>query len=471
MELPELWCGSRINKISELDDPALSEEITELKNHFLKKFDNAPLGYVRVPGRVNLIGEHIDYCGYPVCPMAIEKYILVAFGISDKKKEFLHVTNLNKDHPDFINQTDVIEISVDKIGWTSYLLSGLLGIKNEIEKKLKSKEEFEEVKGLCIAVSGNIPEAAGLSSSSALVVAGSIIYSLVHKFDTTKLELAKLCAQSEKFVGTSGGGMDQTIILNAEKGTSKLIEFMPLKLTNCVLPEGAVFVIANSLVKKNKATSSDFNIRVAECRVAAQILAKKDGYHPWKTMSTLSNTQEALQCDVTEMKAKVQQYFHESPYTKKQICEELGIGDQDLDNLCLCPKTYSLETFKLKQRAMHVYSEAERVFTWKKYCESGESIEKFGELMNASHDSLQNLYECSHPELDKLVRICRENGAYGARLTGAGWGGCVVALTTMDKFPAMKSALENYYAVKKDVDLDSVLFAVLPGEGARVIRE
>ncbi|XP_022199629.2 N-acetylgalactosamine kinase [Nilaparvata lugens] len=471
MELPEEWCGSPITKVSELDDPIVSDKIKELKNHYLKKFNSSPIGYIQVPGRVNLIGEHIDYCGYPVCPMAIGKYILIAFGFSNEKKDFLHVTNLNKIHPDFVNHTDVVEVSVDKIGWTSYLLSGILGIKNKIESQHSNKEDLKEVKGLCLAVSGNIPEAAGLSSSSALVVAGSMIYSLVHKFDTTKLELAELCAAAENFVGTAGGGMDQTIILNADKGTSKLIEFRPLKVTNCVLPEGSVFVIANSLVEKNKAASSDFNTRVAECRIAAQIIAKREGCPDWKGLRTLSLIQKALKCDVTEMKDKVEQYFHESPYTKEEICKVLGITISDLDYLSLCPKTYNVETFKLKQRAMHVYSEAERVFTWKKYCEDGESIEKFGELMNASHDSLQNLYECSHPELDRLVAICRENGAYGARLTGAGWGGCMVALTSKTKVVRMMNALDNYYATKKDVDLDSALFAVGPEGGARVFKE
>jgi galactokinase len=113
---------------------------------------------------------------------------------------------------------------------------------------------------------------AGLSSSSALVVCAALATLRASSLTLTRTELADLCAASERYVGTQGGGMDQAISCLAEADSAKLIDFNPLHVTNINLPSGSHFVITNSCVEANKAAANYFNTRVAECRLSTQVL-------------------------------------------------------------------------------------------------------------------------------------------------------------------------------------------------------
>ncbi|EPQ06325.1 N-acetylgalactosamine kinase [Myotis brandtii] len=132
--------------------------------------------------------------------------------------------------------------------------------------------------------------------------------------------------------------------------------------------------------------------------------------------------------------------------------------------------------FKLYQRAKHVYSEAARVLQFKKICEEAPDnmVQLLGELMNQSHESCRDMYECSCPELDQLVDICRKFGAQGSRLTGAGWGGCTVSLVPADKLPSFLANVQEAYYQSGDRCLapeKQSLFATKPGGGALVFLE
>lgn len=123
---------------------------------------------------------------------------------------------------------------------------------------------------MLVAVSGNIPPASGLSSSSALVSAAALTTSYANRFSLNKQYLSTIAADCERFIGTQGGGMDQAIAFLAEKGCAQFIEWNPLKATAVSLPNDLVFVIANSLAEANKAANSDFNERVVECRIGCR---------------------------------------------------------------------------------------------------------------------------------------------------------------------------------------------------------
>ncbi|ESO99243.1 hypothetical protein LOTGIDRAFT_149048, partial [Lottia gigantea] len=130
--------------------------------------------------------------------------------------------------------------------------------------------------------------------------------------------------------------------------------------------------------------------------------------------------------------------------------------------------------FKLSDRASHVYSEANRVLQFKMLCDGllqDKTISKLGELMNTSHNSCRDLYECSHPELDNLVEICRKSGAVGSRLTGAGWGGCAVSMVKAgDAVSFLAKVRDQYYKPHEDraQKILTSLFASEPGPGAAI---
>lgn len=174
------------------------------------------------------------------------------------------------------------------------------------------------------------------------------------------------------------------------------------------LPSGAVFVIANSCVEMNKAATSHFNVRVMECRLAAKVLAKHKGLQ-WDNVLRLEEVQSKLGISLEEMLLVTEDALHPEPYSREEICRCLGISLERLRTQILTPNTQDELTFKLYQRAKHVYSEAARVLQFKQVCEDApdNAVQLLGELMNQSHRSCRDMYECSCPELDQLVDICR----------------------------------------------------------------
>uniref|UniRef100_A0A1I7ZQT6 GHMP_kinases_C domain-containing protein n=1 Tax=Steinernema glaseri TaxID=37863 RepID=A0A1I7ZQT6_9BILA len=190
----------------------------------------------------------------------------------------------------------------------------------------------------------------------------------------------------------------------------------------------------------NKGASSHYNERVVECRLAAQLMAKKRGVTDWRGVRTLRQLARHLQLDPHEMEEVIKQELKPTndPYTRAELLELLEVTDDQLNEHSLNSNTTHLQSFYLTARATHVYSEAARVHSFQQACESGD-LKEMGRLMTASHDSLRDLYECSCAELDEVVARCQKAGTVGARLTGAGWGGCAVAL--VDK--AMKEEVEK----------------------------
>ena len=158
----------------------------------------------------------------------------------------------------------------------------------------------------------------------------------------------------------------------AKKGTAKLIEFNPLKATDVKLPDGATFVIANSLAEINKAAGPEFNTRVAETRLGAKVLAKILGHHDWRQILKFKQLGDNL-LDLLES-AKAQ--LHPEPYTRDEVCKLLGVSDAELSDECLTENTRQLTSFQLRDRAVHVFSEAARVYEFKSVCDQAASGEK-----------------------------------------------------------------------------------------------
>lgn len=442
-----------------------NERLQKLKAAFCDKYGQMPLFYACAPGRVNLIGEHIDYCGYAVLPMAIEQNILAAVSVSDTRT--IQLTNTEPKYKDFTVSADGISIDRENPQWHYYFLCGVKGLQEHLS--------LSSLAGMCCVVDGTIPASSGLSSSSALVCCAGLLTMEANHKSLSKVTLAETCAKCERYIGTEGGGMDQSISFLAEEGTAKLIEFNPLRATDVKLPDGAVFVIANCCVEMNKAASSHFNMRVVECRIATKMLAKARGLD-WRRLLKLGDLQKELRVSLEEMLELLEELLHPEPYSREEICKSLGITDQQLGEDILSANTQQATHFKLYPRARHVYGEAARVLQFKAVCDSSpaSAVAQLGDLMKQSHASCRDLYECSCPELDQLVDICLQAGAVGSRLTGAGWGGCTVSMVPGERIDSfLQTVRERYYmpdARRFALEKQS-LFVTRPGGGAAIYIE
>lgn len=407
------------NKLS--DDIPCKQRIDALQDFFETQYETKPDVFIRVPGRVNIIGEHIDYCGYPVLPMAVDQCILLAikFNYSD---QFLQLRNIDPKFENFKCDLNTFHIDLPQSGcgpeWYKYFLCGVQGCFESMT------HSFSKV-GMYVALSGNIPPASGLSSSSALVCSATLATAYPYNIPLYKYNFAKMSAQCERYIGTEGGGMDQAIAYLADKGCAKFIEFHPeLNARSIKLPSSAYFVVANSLAEINKAATSDFNERVVECRIACRILSKKLGVKNWRLEFRFAGLQSAVGCSLEELEQIAAKELNKENYTKEDILRELDISEMDFLSNFLTPNTRRMENFKLRQRTLHVLQESLRVLSFKTTCQgdldASSCHQKLSDLISQSHSSLRNLYECSHPSLDYLVDISREFGV-GARLTGAGY--------------------------------------------------
>uniref|UniRef100_A0A1D1ZJE9 Galactokinase n=1 Tax=Anthurium amnicola TaxID=1678845 RepID=A0A1D1ZJE9_9ARAE len=478
------------------EDSALEEiqlRFQVMKSRFSEIFGGHPDVFARAPGRVNLIGEHIDYEGYSVLPMAIRQDTIVAIRKRTDGDKVLRIANVNGKYTMCTYPADPSqEIDLTNHKWGHYFICGYKGFYEYV--KLKGIDVDEAV-GLDVLVDGTVPTGSGLSSSAAFVCSSTI--AIMASFDVNvnipKKEIAQLTCECERHIGTQSGGMDQAISIMAKSGFAELIDFNPIRASDVQLPAGGTFVIAHSLAESQKAVTAatNYNNRVVECRLAAIVLGIKLGMKPKEAISkvrTLSDVEGLCVSFASghgshDPVAAVKEFLNEKPYTAEEIEE---ITEEDLPSI-LGNSPTSLDVlraakhFKLFQRASHVYSEAKRVHTFRETVLSELSdedmLKRLGYLMNESHYSCSVLYECSCPELEELVEVCRDNGALGARLTGAGWGGCAVALVKENLVPQFILDLKEYFyrpRIDKGVinknDLGLYVFASKPSSGAAIFK-
>lgn len=475
---------------SQLEEAKL--RFDKIKSKFQEVFSHPPEIFARSPGRVNLIGEHIDYEGYSVLPMAIRQDTIVAIrkrGPGDEK--VLRLANLDAKYsmctyPADPNQ----ELDMKNHKWGHYFICGYKGFHDFAKSK---GVDVGEPVGLDVLVDGTVPAGSGLSSSAAFVCSSTIGIMAAFGVNFPKKEIAQLTCDCERHIGTQSGGMDQAISVMAQMGFAELIDFNPIRATDVKLPQGGTFVIAHSLAESLKAVTAatNYNNRVVECRLAAIVLGIKLGMNAQEAVSkvkTLSDV-EGLCVSFAGTRSSndpvlaVKEHLKEEPYTTEDIEK---ITNESLTSIFSNSPTSldvlkAAKSYKLHQRAAHVYSEAKRVHGFKDTVSSNLSdedmLKKLGDLMNDSHHSCSVLYECSCPELEELVKISRDNGALGARLTGAGWGGCTVSLVKESIVPQFILNLKEHYyksRIEKGVisnnDLGLYVFASKPSSGAAILK-
>eukprot|EP01132_Coremiostelium_polycephalum_P005963 gene5963-7426_t len=464
-----------INEVYQNNIEQQQHRYQELESKFRELFNgDKPSFYFRAPGRVNLIGEHVDYSGYPVLPFALEQDTIVAVSINHESNDHINIYNYQSEKftPKLnINIRKSIDIDLSNHHWTNYVLAAWKGVQNS-SKNLK-------LKSLNLLYYGNVPIGSGVSSSSSLVCVSTLAFSYINNLIYTKDELADLSVKSERFVGIEGGGMDQAISFLAEENTAKLIEFGPLKTFNVNLPKNVTFIISNSLVESNKVVTGGiyYNLRVVECRLAAVVLAFRLGLK-WEEVRRLIDVQNQSTLLLSELIEKVKEILHVEPYTKAEVADILGLSVETLEKRYFPSGiTVTAERFELYKRALHVYSETKRVYQFSDKCKLGGAniSEELGQLMNQSHTSCDQLFNCSCPELNQLTKICLDSGALGSRLTGAGWGGCVISLVPTNAVEQFKQQIQSEYyekcidPLKLPSHQNSYFFSTNPSKGASIL--
>lgn len=370
---------------------------------------------IRAPGRVNLIGEHIDYAGLPVLPMAIDRTLTLH--VRPRTDGRVCITS---DLPSLGEREFEIVRTIPPYpygDWGNYAKAAMQGL---IDAGL-------EPVGFDARVTSNLPSAAGLSSSSALVV-GTALAALAGGCDTPDpLPLASLLAKAEHYAGARGGGMDQAAILAGRAGHALRIAFDPLQVRYVRIPSGWSFVVAHSLVTAEKGG------------------AARDTYNARRT---------AVERALDELGASAAGY-------PKLVAD--GSAEE------LIARAAGILGPELLGRFRHVITEAARVERAEAAMRSDDAA-AFGRLMCESHESLRTDFEVSTEALDALVETAMTAGALGARVTGAGLGGFIIALVPSREHAEFLERLESSFYHPRGTRVDgSVLFTVQAADGARVL--
>ncbi len=374
----------------------------ELQQSFQKIYGREPRIF-SAPGRVNLIGEHTDYNGGFVLPMAADKRTYVAAAPTDDGRVEVHSFDLN-DHAVF----DIASEPVASHHWTSYV-HGVTRVLIEQGAKLQ---------GAQLAISSEVPIGAGLSSSAALEVAVGYALLKIAKAEVDLMQLALACQTAEhRFVGTNSGLMDQLTVTFAENGHAlfidcRSVELQPIEVN---LPEVGI-VVCDTKVKHELATSA-YNERRRECEMAVEIMRQK----------------------------------------KPSIN---ALRDVALDDLA---RFGDLLPENLVRRCRHVVTENERTLRAKEALNSGNSS-LLGKLMSLSHQSLRDDYEVSCRELDVMVDLARQQpGTFGSRMMGGGFGGSTVNLVRKSTFERFAEQVSDGYT--RSTGIEPTITIVESGSG------
>lgn len=484
------------------------------------------------PGRINLIGNHVDYNGYSVLPIALKKAtecsVDVFLSQEQNSKTKIYVTNVDKVsfpgdfHWEWFDQelhsntslqtstqssgesTHTVTSQHQENDWAKYVHAAF---NTFWKQKLENKESFGNGNYIVnIKISSNLPIASGLSSSAALLCASMLVAHVVHllqihsidesNIDTfssilnstliPKEQYSEWCQKAENSLGMMCGGMDFAISMLGEEGMAKHISFNPLRHESIQLPENLTIVVANSLIRSKKLASDSFNRRVMECRLGSVILAKYFHLEGWdKHWMIPAQIQHKLGKTLPEMLEIVQEILPDKPLDITEVASllELSVGtvmNTYFQKIRLADT--SMKELKLRRRLLHAYSESNRVNKFVQACRSTElrreqKLQQFRDIFIEAHKSCQENYETSVPELDELISLNFSfEGVVASKFCGAGFGGITITLVdssiegTVQR--VMDSIWEGYY---KKIFADNlpernqVLFSSTPSNGARII--
>jgi galactokinase len=382
---------------------------SSLLSAFHATFGRAATILARAPGRVNIIGEHTDYNDGFVLPAAIERETRIAAAPRYDGMVRLVAPDLGRETifalTDSDGQVGVTPAPSPEERWSNYVRGVAAGL----------LAAGYPVRGMDAVMSGDVPIGSGLSSSAAVEMVAVQAFAAIGDFAVAPAQAARIGQKAEQvFVGMNCGLMDQLASALGQPDHVLLIDCRDLSARPVPVPAGVAILIADTSVRRQLAVSA-YNVRRAQCEAAAAAMG----------VPALRDATLAM-LDATEMDAII------------------------------------------ANRARHVIAENDRVLETVAALRSGD-LRTVGGLMNASHASLRDLYEVSSSELDAMAMLLRQQpGCYGARLTGAGFGGCAVALMTADAVDAAIPVVAEAY--RRLTGLVPALYPTRAAAGARAER-
>jgi galactokinase len=376
-------------EVIELERSELARRLADLEPDVADR----PVEVVRAPGRVNLIGEHTDVNDGFVLPAAIDLEIRIGFAPSDDRRAVLHRLDASgKVMDDGTAAFDLDALPPRSGGWADYAIGMAWAI----------AQAGLACRGLRGVISSTLPVGAGLSSSAAIemAVAHALLGDTARDMDPVALAQLGRRAENE-FVGVQSGLMDQFASNTGRSGAALLLDCRTLDWRAVPLPLDEISLVVCDSSSPRRLASSEYNIRRAQCQQAVTVLARDD-----PSITVLR--------DVSLETVRA------------------AIRDGRLDSV-------------VGRRAVHIVTENERVHATVAALEAGD-LAAVGELFAASHASLRDDFEVSSPALDALVEIATGTpGVVGARMTGAGFGGCTINVVRPDAVARLTAAIEEKY--------------------------
>lgn len=376
--------------------------INNVTRSFSTIFGYAPTHFIQAPGRVNLIGEHTDYNDGFVLPCAINYQMVVAAAKRDDNTIRVIAVDYQNDVDEF-SLDNTIEFLPNKM-WANY-------VRGVIHFLQKDNYSFH---GMDIAISGNVPQGAGLSSSAALEVAIGQTLKTLYQLPISQKEIALNGQKAEnQFVGCNCGIMDQLISACGEENHALLIDCRSLETSAVTMPENMVVMIINTN-KKRGLVDSEYNTRRQQCEEAARIL-------------NVTALRDATLEDLVAKKALMSEVVY--------------------------------------RRARHVITENGRTLDAAEALRHGD-LTTLSQLMMQSHHSMRDDFEITVKEVDSLVEIVKSviGDRGGVRMTGGGFGGCVVALVTPDLVDKVVDSVKAQYEAK--TGLKETIYVCSASQGA-----
>ena len=476
-------------------DTAQKKRYLYLLSKFIEKSGDKKVIITRAPGRVNLMGRHIDHRGGSINVMAIDRDSV--FVVSPRDDDTVNISDIDNSYPD--RSFDIDSLIPNRIfeTWLDYLadpdvsaaLSSSRGDWSNYVKSAVSRVKFETDAPICgmdMMSSGNIPVAAGLSSSSSIVVAVMEAITALNCINYSDSKFVSMCGEGEWFVGSRGGSGDHAAMKCAEKGRIIHLGFKPFRIGKTVhFSDRYAVIVANSMIqaKKSEGSKNKFNAKVASYEVSFIILKRKYPEYDLKEFRDLA---------LIRPYSKIYEMLKSLPetMTRSEIREFLPEFKDQLERLFMTHDDPSV--YNLRAVALYGISECERSERFIPLLEKGDYC-RLGQMMKISHNGdrireydvsdsyLDKLiesdadialecgaYECSTEQIDFLCDILAQtDGVLGSEIVGAGLGGCVVALVEKDKSADIIDALNEKYYDLFGYDHRAEVYVSAPG--SRVI--